>query len=209
MNGELIFEAKKGDGDYHSEMDAHNFEKWFSLILSKIENGSVIVMDNAPYHSRKVEKLPTTATRKAAIQEWLKNKNIPFEEKDLRATLLEKVKHVKHLYQKFVVDDMAKEKNVLVLRLPPYHCELNPIELIWAQMKGYVAQNNKSFKLKEVQQLLPQALANITAEKWQSCIAHTIKEEERFCQLDGIMDEVVERFIINVGESSSSSEDDE
>ncbi|XP_047022563.1 uncharacterized protein LOC124634839 [Helicoverpa zea] len=209
MNGELIFEAKKGDGDYHSEMDAHNFEKWFSLILSKIESGSVIVMDNAPYHSRKVEKLPTTATRKADIQEWLKNKNIPFEEKDLRATLLEKVKHVKHLYQKFVVDDMAKEKNVLVLRLPPYHCELNPIELIWAQMKGYVAQNNKSFKLKEVQQLLPQALANITAEKWQSCIAHTIKEEERFCQLDGIMDEVVERFIINVGESSSSSEDDE
>lgn len=28
--GNLIFEAKKTDreGDYHSEMDAHNFQKW-------------------------------------------------------------------------------------------------------------------------------------------------------------------------------------
>lgn len=23
-----VFEAKKDDGDYHGEMDAHNFEKW-------------------------------------------------------------------------------------------------------------------------------------------------------------------------------------
>lgn len=23
-----VFEAKKSDGDYHGEMDAHNFEKW-------------------------------------------------------------------------------------------------------------------------------------------------------------------------------------
>ncbi|CAK1585278.1 unnamed protein product [Parnassius mnemosyne] len=32
---------------------------------------------------------------------------------------------------------MAAECGVTVLRLPPYHCELNPIELIWAQAKGY------------------------------------------------------------------------
>ncbi|KAJ8728988.1 hypothetical protein PYW07_006684 [Mythimna separata] len=190
-------------------MDAFNFEKWFKLILTKIESGAVIVMDNAPYHSRKLEKLPTTATRKADIQEWLKNKNIPFEEKDLRATLLEKVKNQKHLYQKFVVDEMAREKGISVLRLPPYHCELNPIELIWAQMKGNVAQHNKTFKLDEVKRLLPQALANITPERWESCVAHAIKEEEKFCQLDGIMDDVVERFIINVGETSSSSSSDD
>ncbi|CAH2086109.1 unnamed protein product [Euphydryas editha] len=38
---DLIFEAKKTDreGDYHSEMDAHNFEKWFQYILTKVEPG--------------------------------------------------------------------------------------------------------------------------------------------------------------------------
>ncbi|KAJ8983152.1 hypothetical protein NQ317_016251 [Molorchus minor] len=30
---------------------------------------------------------------------------------------------------------MAKARDVTILRLPPYHCELNPIELIWAQKK--------------------------------------------------------------------------
>ena len=28
-----------------------------------------------------------------------------------------------------------------VLRTPVRHCELNPIELIWAQVKGFVAKN--------------------------------------------------------------------
>ncbi|PSN29751.1 hypothetical protein C0J52_22234 [Blattella germanica] len=37
-----------------------------------------------------------------------------------------------------------------VLRLAPNHCELNPSEYVWAQVKGYVAANNRSFKLSEL-----------------------------------------------------------
>lgn len=69
--GELIFLASKGDGDYHSEMNAANFEKWFDVILNNVETNSVIVMDNAPYHSRKEDKAPTLKTKKAEIQQWL------------------------------------------------------------------------------------------------------------------------------------------
>ncbi|CAH2086438.1 unnamed protein product [Euphydryas editha] len=49
---------------------------------------------------------------------------------------------------------MAARKNIIVLRLPPYHCELNHIELIWAQVKAYIGKNNKSFKIPEVKKLL-------------------------------------------------------
>ncbi|XP_049868863.1 uncharacterized protein LOC126368757 [Pectinophora gossypiella] len=37
-DGELIFQAKKTDAEnnYHGEMDAHNFEKWFKKILEKV-----------------------------------------------------------------------------------------------------------------------------------------------------------------------------
>ncbi|KAJ8911471.1 hypothetical protein NQ315_015238 [Exocentrus adspersus] len=28
---------------------------------------------------------------------------------------------------------MAACRQITVLRLPPYHCELNPIELVWTQ----------------------------------------------------------------------------
>lgn len=46
----------------------------------------------------------------------------------------------------YATDTYAREKNIEVLRLPPYHCKLNPIEMIWGQVKGYVAGENKTFK---------------------------------------------------------------
>ncbi|KAI8431038.1 hypothetical protein MSG28_001109 [Choristoneura fumiferana] len=52
-------------------MDAHNFEKWFERILDKIQPRSVVVMNNAPYHSRQLENVPNMSWRKDAIQAWL------------------------------------------------------------------------------------------------------------------------------------------
>jgi transposase len=36
---------------------------------------------------------------------------------------------------------------------PVRDCELNPIELIWAQIKGFVAKNITIFRLKDVKEL--------------------------------------------------------
>ncbi|XP_075210435.1 osiris 1 [Lycorma delicatula] len=41
-----------------------------------------------------------------------------------------------------------------VLRVSSYHCNLNPIELVWSQVKGFVAWNSKTFKLVDVKVLL-------------------------------------------------------
>lgn len=101
---------------------------------------------------------------------------------------------------------MAEEKNKVILRLPPYHCELNPIELIWAQVKNEVAANNKSFKLDEVKNLLNDALLHVTATNWKNCVEHVIKEEEKMYKLDHIMDDLVEPLLISVGNSSDESD---
>jgi len=187
-------------------MDAHNFEKWFSEILPKLDSNSVIVLDNAPYHSRRKEKIPSSSNKKSELQLWLREKNIAFDETEVKAQLLVKIKQVKDMYQTYVVDDMAQQKGITVVRLPPYHCELNPIELIWAQVKGYVSKHNKTFKLSEVRKLLDDGLKKVTKEDWQKCISHVIKEEEKMLKIDGIIDEVVDRFVIQVGNSSSESE---
>ena len=44
----------------------------------------------------------------------------------------------------YKTDVVAEAVGHCVLRLSIAHCELNPIELIWAQVKGYAAKNNKT-----------------------------------------------------------------
>lgn len=202
---ELVFECK-GTGDYHESMNAVKFEDWFQAMLPRLEPNAVVVMDNASYHSRRQEKIPVTSWKKTDIQEWLSSKQISFEAKETKVQLLEKVKEVKSRYQSYVIDEMAKAVGVEVLRLPPYHCELNPIELVWADIKGYVARKNTTFKMADVKKLLQEALSNISAEKWQNCISHVKKEESKLDTLDDNVDKTVDSFVINVtGETSSES----
>ena len=52
-NTTLIFRSKKNTGDYHDEMTGEHFEEWFrDKLLPNIPPNSLIVMDNALYHSR-------------------------------------------------------------------------------------------------------------------------------------------------------------
>lgn len=78
-------------------------------------------------------------------------------------------------------------------------------------MKGYVAQNNKTFKLKEVRELIGTGLSKVTDATWQEDINHVIKEEKILWELDGLTDNIVDRFEINLEEESndpSSSENE-
>jgi transposase len=49
----LIFQSKKAraNTDYHQEMNSEVFKEWFIDMLRGLEEGCVIVMDNASYHS--------------------------------------------------------------------------------------------------------------------------------------------------------------
>lgn len=191
-----VFKSRK-TGDYHEDMNAEVFEKWFSSVLVRVEPGSVIVIDNAPYHSRQVEKIPTSAWRKADIIGWLKSKNIVFDEHMLKVELLNIVRVNKDWYIKYVVDEMAHKHGVTLLRLSPYHCELNPIELIWAQIKGEVARKV----------LLNEAIDNVTSDNWQRCIEHVIKQEQKMWDLDTYIEGVVEPLIITLGSENSDTDD--
>ncbi|XP_055904959.1 uncharacterized protein LOC129940597 [Eupeodes corollae] len=137
------FYVSGSSGDYHEDMNADVYEKWFKETLTCLDPNSVIVLDNASYHSRKKNKAPTTATKKNDIKIWLRSNDISFEDDMVKSELLSIVKHHKTRYETYVVDDMAQAAGHEVLRLPPYHCELNPIELVWAQVKGFVACRNK------------------------------------------------------------------
>lgn len=204
--GLLLFESKK-TGDYHEEMNADTFEKWFASVLPLVEPGSVIVMDNAPYHSRRLEQQPTSAWRKGQIIDWLQKKAIEHHDQMLKVELLNIARQNKSEHVKYVVDELARQNNVEVLRLPPYHCEFNPIELIWAQVKGEVARKNTSFKLGQIKNLFNEAIQNVTANDWQKCIGHVKKVEDRMWELDVRAEVLVEPLIIQTGNESDKEND--
>lgn len=79
---------------------------------------------------------------------------------------------VSHKYSRYEVDHMAEEKGMIVCRLPPYHSELNPIELIWSQVKRHNAKHNVHFKASVMGKLIDDAFADVSEEQWKNYCRH-------------------------------------
>lgn len=94
-----------------------------------------------------------------------------------RLELLEKVRINKKKERVYELDEVAHKAGYEVVRLPPYHCQYNPIELIWAQVKGEVATKNKIFKIAYIEKLTHEAIENVTVENWKKCV-----EMQRECK---------------------------
>ncbi|XP_029345261.1 uncharacterized protein LOC115034062 [Acyrthosiphon pisum] len=181
-------------------------------ILPRLKPNSVIVMDNASYHSVKIDKAPSSNTRKADIIKWLTDKGIFIDRPMVIPELLLMVKRLKPQHERYVIDELAKSYNHTVLRLPPYHCELNPIELAWSSVKNHVRMNNTTYKLPDVKQLLILGVSRVDSTMWTNFIRHTKKEEKKFYDIDIIDDilsaETSDLRLTITGETTSDSESD-
>ena len=75
-------------GDYHDEMTSAIFKEWWNeKLLPNIPPNTPIVMDNAPYHSRRKEEYPVQSWSKKKMMEWLDAKAIPYPEKCLKTEI--------------------------------------------------------------------------------------------------------------------------
>ncbi|XP_063219420.1 uncharacterized protein LOC134529365 isoform X4 [Bacillus rossius redtenbacheri] len=121
-----------GDGqktaDYHGEMNGETFLMWFEDMLVHLEEPSVIIMDNASYHSTQVEKTPTTNWTKAALIAWLEKNGIKHENNLLKVELLRIAKQnkprirwarcVDHV-EKLIQADWEREVHIDSGTIPP------------------------------------------------------------------------------------------
>ena len=116
--------------------------------------------------------------------------------------------------KKYVIDEKYKAAGLNLIRLPPYHCEFNPIELVWAQCKGEVAKKNVTYELQKAMDLMREAAVNMGPEEWAKLVEHAIKEEKKAMSGDVVLETLVERAIeaaqarADVGDSEASSESD-
>ena len=208
---ELIFQAKKRTGDYHGQMNWCNFSRWFeSQLMPNIPEGAVVVLDNARYHNVLVEDFfPSAKSTKAELQAWLDHNDYAFQEDMLKTELLEKC--VRHAPKPgFRLDRLAAKKGITILRTPPYHPELQPIERCWGVVKNHMA-DNCDFSMKGMRTLLPQAIAKVTEETCGKIMAKVIEQENQYWKEDEKLDEIYaadtrEEHFAEVG-SSREAED--
>ncbi|XP_068081862.1 uncharacterized protein [Anabrus simplex] len=191
--GLLMFRSKK-TGDYHEGMDHVRFLDWFKKLLQQLKGPSVIVTDNAPYHSV-MDKTPTSSARKELLVEWLQARNIPAHMGMTKLALYALVKQNKPVSPTYVVDEVAKEQVHEVVRLPPYHCHFNPTELVWSDVKRYVRINNKSFTITEVERLFREGIALVDAASWRKKISHDATLINSAMAIDGIISDCQELMI--------------
>ena len=65
-----MFQSKKATDDYHDEMTSEHFEeRLHDYSMPNIPPKSLIVIDNAPYHSKRLETVPTMSSRKQVMQD--------------------------------------------------------------------------------------------------------------------------------------------
>jgi hypothetical protein len=150
----LMWQSRASTGDYHNQMNFDNYGKWLrEKLIPNLPPNAVVVIDNAPYHNVLEEKCPNSNSTKVKMMNWLSEKNIPYSPEMFKPELYALIKIHKPHYQKYRVDKIMASYGHTILRLPPYHPDLNPIETIWAQVKQWVGARNVSFKINDVLRL--------------------------------------------------------
>lgn len=207
----LLFASKSKILDYHGEMNSEMFTKWVNeSLIPHLEEPSLVVMDNAPYHSVQIDKQPSSAWRKNEIAQWLIKNGISFEDGITKHEMFHIAKNNKQEI-KYVIDELLREHGHDVLRLPPYHCQFNAIELIWARAKTYYDQHagRDGSGDDKVLQLWEEALKQCSPDLWTKCVQHTDKLIQEWYEREILLEEVTEIIITdnNVGDSDESESD--
>lgn len=122
VNGsKLVLRCKSNtvQPDYHTQMNAPIFKKWFIDMLNNLGGGPcIIVMDNASYHSVLSINYPKSNAIKPSIQQWLREKEVDFSPLETVSELRERVKSLIPKEKIYELDEIALQMGHEVVRLP-------------------------------------------------------------------------------------------
>ncbi|MCP4461095.1 MAG: hypothetical protein GY816_24205 [Cytophagales bacterium] len=185
----LTFKSSRKTGGYHGQMNQEMFTKWFrEKLLPNIPKKSLIIMDNAAYHNvLSAHSAPTAACRKEKIRLWLEQNKIPVRDDCLKVEMIEILNKLAPS-PTYILDEIAAEHGHEILRTPPYHPELQPIETCWAVVKNQIARNC-DFTMANLLTRLENAFSVVTAETCSGLIKKVREIEDTFWKEDILLDE--------------------
>ena len=198
----LLFRGSKSNksADYHTEMNWNVFSHWCrNKVFPEIRKTgikSVVILDRATYHTvlDDDDRWPVTSWTKRRLSDaiirwggppsdWLPN----WESLKVKQDLLIRARSIypspKYKIQKIADEFSSEDFCIKILFLPVAHPELNPIELVWGNIKRAVASRNLLFNLSWVEEETREQLSKVDAEKFKSYVNHAIREENSYKNL--------------------------
>ena len=91
------------------------------------------------------------------------------------------------------MDQLAAEHGISILRTPPYHPELQPIETFWAVVKNHMA-DNCDFTIAGLRNKLPAAFAKVTSNTCKGVVSKVFDQEEKYWSEDETLDEIYSKY---------------
>ncbi|CAJ0600090.1 unnamed protein product [Cylicocyclus nassatus] len=119
----IISGMRSVEQDYHRDMNHEIYENWIRDTIThmkRIANGRCVslIVDNAPYHSRQAQKLPSQSSTKAEIASYLRSNDVAVAENSNKTELLEKLNEFmssrggRDGLRKYVVDGICADLEV-------------------------------------------------------------------------------------------------
>lgn len=120
-NAQLIFKSQSKSGHYHDDMNRTNFMQWLSeKLIPNLPLNSLVVKDNAHYHTVQVNKAPNMGSSKLQMQNWITDRGLSYLSTMLKAELYQIIKEHKEA-PVYEADQLLMSHGHKVVRLPPYH----------------------------------------------------------------------------------------
>jgi transposase len=129
-------------GDYHKVFNGDNYLQWWTnKLLSNLTQPSIIILDNAKYHCSLGKQVPKwSSMKKNEAREFLEQKGVAFDPGMSAVEMKQLVRTWIAQNEKAEIIRQAEKSGHEVLFTPPYHSDLQPIELVWASVKGRVGR---------------------------------------------------------------------
>lgn len=183
-NAKRTFKSTKKTGDYHGQMNHELFAKWFEeQLLPNIPSESLIIMDNASYHNTlSINSAPTPSCKKERIRTWLDDNGFPLTVDCLKAEMVEALNKIAPT-PTYAIDEIAQKHGHKILRTPPYHPELQPIEICWGVVKNEIARNC-DFTMVNLIAQMDKAFDKVTGKTCKGIIKKIRKVEDTFWEED-------------------------
>jgi transposase len=146
------------------------------------------------------------------MQEWLTLHNVTFDRTMTKKQLYELIKPFNnHNNRRYLIDDILQRHGHIVLRLPPYHCQYNAIELAWGFCKQHYNKKvaSESSSKNKIENVWLESLSKCSPSFWKHYVKHVedIIDKDWLALMGNYSVQEISPIIIRLNESDSEDDD--